>query len=200
MRLGIFGGTFDPIHYGHLLLAETARETLGLDRVLFIPAKIPPHKQKKHLTSEDHRVAMLRRALRGNPFFSLELYELRQNEVSYTVYTLEYLRRKYPNDELFLLMGEDMLRIFPDWYEPRRICELATLALIGRGGQEILDLSFLKGLATRERLRQIRASRVPMPAVAISSTEIRKRVKAGKSVKYWLPESVRKYIEKNGLY
>ena len=200
MRLGIFGGTFDPIHYGHLLLAETARETLGLDRVLFIPAKIPPHKRRKHLTSEEHRVAMLRLALRGNPFFGLELFELRQNEVSYTVYTLEYLRRKYPNDELFLLMGEDMLRIFPDWYEPRRICELATLALIGRGGQEILDLSFLKGLATRERLRQIRASRVPMPAVAISSTEIRKRVKAGKSVKYWLPESVRKYIEKNDLY
>ena len=107
---------------------------------------------------------------------------------------------KFPNDELFLLMGEDMLRIFPDWYEPRRICELATLALIGRGGQEILDLSFLKGLSTRERLRQIRASRVPMPAVAIGSTEIRKRVKAGKSVKYWLPESVRKYIEKNDLY
>ncbi|MBQ9454057.1 MAG: nicotinate-nucleotide adenylyltransferase [Thermoguttaceae bacterium] len=200
MRLGIYGGTFDPIHFGHLLLAETARETLGLDRVLFVPAKIPPHKQGKYLTSEEHRVAMIRLALRGNPAFKLELFELRQNAVSYTVYTLEYLRRKYPNDELFLLMGEDMLRIFPDWYEPKRICELATLALIGRSGQEIGNLSFLKGLATRERLRQIRASRVPMPAVAFSSTEIRERVKAGKSVKFWLPDSVRKYIEKNNLY
>jgi len=200
MRLGIYGGTFDPIHFGHLLLAETARETLHLDQVLFVPAKIPPHKQGKRLTPEEHRVAMLRLALRGNPFFRLELFELRQNAVSFTVHTLEYLRKKCPNDELFLLMGEDMLRIFPSWYEPKRICELATLALIGRAGQEIADLSFLKGLASRERLRQIRASRVPMPAVAFSSTEIRERVSKGKSVKYWVPESVRKYIEKNELY
>jgi len=200
MKIGIYGGTFDPIHYGHLLLAETAKETLKLDRVLFIPARIPPHKQGKYLTPESDRVAMLRLALRGNPAFALETFELKQMQVSYTVHTVEYLHGKYPNAELFLLMGEDMLRTFPDWYEPAKICKLATPAVIGRNGCEVEDLDFLSGVASSACLRKIRRSRVPMPAVAFSGSEIRARAAKGKSIRYQTPDSVVRYIETHALY
>lgn len=201
MRLGIYGGTFDPIHFGHLLLAETSREALSLDRVLFIPAKVPPHKLDKHLTCEKDRVAMLELALKGNRFFEIDTFELEQKDsVSFTVHTVEYLHEKYPNDELFLLMGEDMLRIFPNWYEPQRICELATLAVIGRAGREIHGLTFLSEVVTPAQLKKIRQSRVPMPAVAFSGTEIRRTAAQGKSIRYQTPDAVVKYIQKNGLY
>ncbi len=200
MKIGIYGGTFDPVHFGHLLLAESARETLRLDQVLFVPARIPPHKQDKSLTDEIDRVAMLRLALEGNPYFALEMFELEQNQVSYTVHTVEFLSQKYPNAELFLLMGVDMLRIFPKWYEPKRICELCTPAVIGRDGNEIGDLDFLAEIASPETLAKIRTSRVPMPSVAFSSTAIREAIPSGKSIRYQTPDAVIRYIEEHELY
>lgn len=200
MRIGIYGGTFDPIHFGHLLLAESAREALRLNRVLFVPARIPPHKQEKHLTSEKDRVAMLRLALRGNRAFSVETFELEQNQVSFTVHTVEFLHEKYPHAELFLLMGEDMLRIFPNWFQPGRICELATPAVIGRAGHEIGSLEFLSNVAPPEKLEQIRAARVPMPSVSFSSTAIREAVLAGQSIRYQTPASVVRYVKARQLY
>lgn len=200
MRIGIYGGTFDPIHFGHLLLAESAREALRLDRVLFVPARVPPHKQWKVLASEADRVAMLRLAIRGNRGFHIETFELEQPEVSYTVHTAEYLHGKYPKAKIYLLMGEDMLRTFPDWYEPERICELVTPAVIGRAGHEIRGLGFLRKVTSREKLEEIRASRVPMPAVDFSSTAIREAVSAGKSIRYQTPSRVVTYINSHQLY
>lgn len=199
-RIGIYGGTFDPIHFGHLLLAETSRETLGLDRIFFVPAKRPPHKPGKRLSPDEDRLAMLRLALRGNRAFGVDTFELEQDQISFTVHTVEYFHDKYPDAELFLLMGEDMLRIFPNWYEPQRICELATPAVIGRAGNEVQDLSFLSGTASRKCLAKIRKSRVPMPAVSFSGTAIRDAVRHGKSIRYQTPATVVQYIQKKGLY
>ena len=199
-RIGIYGGTFDPIHFGHLLLAETSRETLNLDRVFFVPAKRPPHKPGKRISPDEDRLAMLRLALKGNRSFAVDTFELEQDQTSFTIHTVEYFHEKYPVAELFLLMGEDMLRIFPDWYQPQRICELATPAVIGRGGNEIPDLGFLSGTASRECLAKIKKSRGPMPAVSFSSTAIREFVQLGKSIRYQTPASVARYIQSKGLY
>ncbi len=200
MRIGIYGGTFDPIHFGHLILAESARETLRLDRVLFVPARIPPHKQSKTLASDTDRAAMLRLAIRGNRAFQMEPFELEQPDVSYTIFTVEFLRKKYSDADFFLLMGEDMLRTFPDWYAPERICELVTLALIGRAGHEIREFSFLQKVASPEKIAEIQASRVPMPSVDFSSTAIREAAAAGRSIRYLTPSSVVTYIKKHHLY
>ena len=199
-RIGIYGGTFDPIHYGHLLLAESARQQMRLDEVLFVPAGIPPHKRDWVLAPDEHRLAMLELAIAGNPTFRIERFEIDKPTVSYTVHTVEYIQRQNPNAELFLLLGEDMLRLFPNWYQPERICELAPPLVIGRAGRQIRDLSFLESIAYPRRMRQIRRSRIHMIQVAYSSSELRDCVAAGKSIRYQTPPEVIAYIQKYGLY
>lgn len=199
-RIGIYGGTFDPIHYGHLLLAESARQQMNLDWVFFVPAGIPPHKRDWVLASGEDRVAMLELAIGGNRAFQVERFEVDSPKVSYTVHTVEYLQNRYPGAELFLLLGEDMLRLFPKWYQPQRICELAPPLVIGRAGREIEDLDFLSTVASPQRMEEIKKSRIHMIQVAYSSSEIRDCIAAGKSIRYQTPPEVIAYIEAKKLY
>lgn len=200
MRLGIFGGSFDPVHYGHLLLAECCRETLRLDEVWLIPAAVPPHKQSRELAAAKHRLQMLELALGGHEQIRVSEIELQRGGVSYTVETLSAVREQQPDATLFLLMGADSLRDLPTWREPARICELAIPAVVRRGGTSELDFSVLASLVSRERLVAIRAAQVEMPAIELSSTDLRERAATGQSLRFRTPRAVEKYIETQGLY
>lgn len=200
MRLGIFGGTFDPVHYGHLLLAEACREECRLDELWFMPAAVPPHKQVQTLTPAKDRVEMLRLAIAGQAAFSVSLLEIEHGGVSYTVSTLEAVQASRPEAQLFFPMGADSLRDLPTWREPRRICELAVPIIVRRAGSPEPDFAALDGLATRERLSQIKSFQFEMPLIELSSTDIRSRVARGQSIRFRTPRGVEKYIETHGLY
>jgi nicotinate-nucleotide adenylyltransferase len=205
MRLGIFGGTFDPIHYGHLLLAECCREQLKLEQVWFVPAAIPPHKQQQTLAPAAHRVAMLELALAGYEPFRVWEYEIERGGVNYTVETLAELSKRQPNDELFFLMGADSLHDLPTWREPARICELATLAIVHRSlpnssDKPELDLAPLTNLVSSERLEAIRQSQVQMPRIDLSSRDLRARIARSESIRYRTPRAVEGYISAQQLY
>ncbi|MDO4549759.1 MAG: nicotinate (nicotinamide) nucleotide adenylyltransferase [Planctomycetia bacterium] len=200
MRIGIYGGTFDPVHFGHLLLAESARQQVKLDKVIFVPAGHPPHKHGWKLAEAEHRARMIELAINGNPFFCMDRFELNSAKISYTIHTVEYFESLYPGAELFLLLGEDMLRDFPHWYHPERICEKATPLVIGRAGCEVEDLEFLQHLASAERMKEIEKCRVHMIPVAYASSVIREMIAAGESVLYQTPFSVLQYIKEHQLY
>ncbi len=199
MRLGIFGGSFDPVHYGHLLLAETCREQMCLDRVLFVPNAVSPHKDHA-TTSPEARVEMLKLALGGHPAMHVSTLEIERGGVSYTVDTLTRLQQEYQNEKLFLLMGADSLEELPTWREPERICHLAVPLVVRRAGAAEPDIGKLAQLVDPERLGEIRECQVTMPVMELSSTDIRQRVAAEKSIQYRLPRGVEMYIRGNGLY
>jgi len=200
MRLGVFGGAFDPVHYGHLLLAELCREACGLDQVWFLPAATPPHKQHYAVTSAEQRIEMLELAIGGNEAFTVSRLEADRGGVSYTVDTLAQLRAEAPDRELFFLLGADSLIDLPGWREPARICELAIPVAARRAGVAEPDLETLTPLVSPERLDVIRRHQVSMPQIDLSSREIRRRVAAGLSIRYQTPRAVEKYIETAGLY
>jgi len=206
-RLGIFGGSFDPVHYGHLLLAESCREQLALEQIWFLPAAVPPHKQQRELAPGGQRVEMLQLATAGHPAFSVCQYEIAQGGVNYTVDTLAHLKVEDPARELLFLMGADSLRDLPTWKEPTRLCQLATPVIVRRGGAESssaraesLDWRVLEGLIASERLEAIRNQQVHMARIDLSSSDIRQRVASGHSIRYRTPRAVEKYIETHGLY
>ena len=206
MRLGIFGGTFDPVHFGHLILAESCREQLALDRVWFLPAAVPPHKQQAALTPGEVRAEMLELAIGGHPAFAVCHYEIDRGGVSYTVDSLGHFQREHAGAELFFLLGADSLRDLPNWKQPAEICTLAVPAVVGRGGdaadEAAVDeaLAALAPLVSPERLQTIRRHRVEMPRIDLSGREIRRRVAAGLSIRYRTPRAVEKYIQTHGLY
>jgi len=200
MRLGLFGGSFDPVHYGHLLLAECCREQCRLDRVWFLPAAVPPHKQGRQLTPAAARIEMLQLAIAGHEGFAVDRYEVDRGGVSYTVDTLRHFRGEDPGGELFLLMGADMLHDLPQWREADKICQLAILVVARRPGVGELDFGCLTGLASPERIELARRHQVDMPQIGLSSTEIRRRVAEGLSIRYYSPRAVEKYIETHQLY
>lgn len=189
--IGIFGGTFDPVHMAHLLLAEAAREELELDALIFMPANIPPHKVNgRKITPAHCRLEMLQIAIADNPSFSLSTHEIDSRGVSYTVDTLRWLHAEHPAAELTLLIGGDAARDFGTWREPVEIARLARLAVWERPGIP-LPSEVLPGIGYR---------RITAPLVEISSTEVRERVAAGRSIRYRTPEPVIDYIYQNGLY
>jgi len=200
MRLGVFGGTFDPVHVGHLLLAECCREQCQLDQVCFLPAAVPPHKQGQTLTPPQVRLEMLELATAGNPAFAVSRYETARGGINYTVDTLRHFRAEDPDRELFFLLGADMLRDLPHWREPGEICRLALPVAVRRAGEPAIDFSPLAAWTAAERIDQMRQHQVEMPEIGISSTEIRRRVAAGRSVRYRVPAAVEPYIESHGLY
>ena len=155
-RLGIFGGSFDPVHFGHLLLAEYCREQARLDEVWFLPAAVPPHKQGRELTPDKHRVEMLRLAIGGHESFLLRTDEIDRGGVNYTYETLERFHKERPDNELFFLMGGDSLQDLPRWRKPERICELAIPVAVARHGSPPVSFDALRELVTPERLHQIR--------------------------------------------
>lgn len=199
-KLGIFGGSFDPIHYGHLLLAETCREQCRLDRVLIVPAAVPPHKQLQALTSARDRIEMVRLAIGGHEHLAVSTIELDRGGVSYTVDTLAALAEQQPGSALFFLMGADSLKDLPTWREPQRLCELAIPLVVRRAGSPEPDFSAISHLVTSGRLEEIREHQIEMPIIELSSTEIRQRVATGRSIRYRTPRAVEKFIETHGLY
>jgi nicotinate-nucleotide adenylyltransferase len=202
MRLGIFGGTFDPVHYGHLILAVSCREQLGLEAVWFLPAAVPPHKQDRQLTDGELRVEMLELATSGHPAFEVCRLEIERGGVNYTVDTLEQVHRQDPSRELFFLMGADSLADLPNWKDPDRLCELAIPVAVARAPTDGKppDLSALARWVPAERLETIRAHRVVMPNIDLSGSDLRRRVADGRSIRYMTPRAVEEYIAAHGLY
>jgi nicotinate-nucleotide adenylyltransferase len=200
MRLGLYGGSFDPVHYGHLLLAECCRERLALDEVWLIPAAVPPHKQARELAPGKHRLEMLELALAGHEQLKASRLELDRAGVSYTLDTLFAVHELVPGASLFLLMGADSLADLPNWREPRRICELSIPAVVCRGGSAEANFEVLRGLVSEERLSAIRSAQVQMPLIELSSTDLRTRAASGRSLRFRTPRAVERYIETHGLY
>ena len=198
MRIGIYGGTFDPVHLGHLLLAEQCREACQLDQVWFMPAARSPHKQKAEPVAGKQRAEMLHFALAGMPEFVVCEQELKREGVSYTVDTLKRLHEDQPGDELFFLMGGDSLADLPRWREPERIAELAMIVAVNRGRTPLPqgdELRQLVGESIAERIQT-----VEMPACDVSATDIRNRIAAGRSIRFMTPRSVEVYLREHGLY
>ncbi len=204
MRIGVFGGSFDPVHLGHLIAAECCREQAGLDRVLFVPAAVPPHKQDRQLSPAADRVEMLRLAVGGHDAFAVSTLEIDRGGVSFTVDTLALLRETHPADELFLLLGPDAIVEFPTWREPTRILDLATPLVMMR--EVIDDLAAIAGaarLATlvgRERLAAIVSAAVRLPAIGIRASDLRAAVAAGRSIRLRTPRAVEAYVAAHRLY
>lgn len=188
MHFGLFGGTFDPPHLGHLIVAETLREHCELDRVVWMVAASPPHKQDRVSTPADDRLALVRAAIAGNSHFEASDLELRRNGPSYTVDTLRALHARQPGVRWSLLVGGDSFATFDTWREPDEIARLAEIVVYHRSGYAL-------PLDTDVPARFVEAGRVD-----ISSTEIRTRLQAGRSVRYLVPEAVRTEIGARRLY
>ena len=174
MRVGIYGGTFDPVHLGHLVLAESCREACALDEVWFMPAAISPHKQTRPVTPGKQRLEMLRFAIAGHTQFKLSSWELDRPGPSYTVETLRHLKQEDPDRELFLLMGADSLADFPAWREPQEILKLAQLVVVNRGDRAVDLTPFIEAFGVS---RAVEIQQVNMPAIDISASAIRARAR-----------------------
>jgi nicotinate-nucleotide adenylyltransferase len=215
-KLGILGGTFNPIHYGHLAAAEEVRDRLNLDRVLFVPSFHPPHKQEENVPSAAHRMEMVRIATSENETFEPSDIEIQRGGKSFTIDTIEALKGTYPGAELFFITGIDSFLDIQTWSRWERLLSLCTFIVLSRPGYcfaDLLKIDFLR--PAEEQVRELdRKQRVhveihagtfavylaTIPLYDISSTDIRRRVKEGRSIKYLLPEAVETYIIKNKLY
>ncbi|HEY2955952.1 MAG TPA: nicotinate-nucleotide adenylyltransferase [Candidatus Eisenbacteria bacterium] len=195
-RIGLFGGTFDPPHVGHLAIAEWARETLRLERVLFVPAGFPPHKRRARLSSVEHRLAMTRLAVRDNAAFTVSTLEARRDGPSFTVDTLRAVRHRDPRARLYLLMGADSLADFPGWRDPVAILGCATLAVAVRPGSAARAAAG----AVRRLAPGARIAWLANPGLDLSSSAIRARAGSGRSVRYLVPDAVARYVARHRLY
>ena len=191
------GGTFDPIHYGHLVAAEMARTEFGLGRVLFMPTGTPPHKAGQRITPAESRLAMVELAIADNPSFEASRLEIERQGPSYTVDTLRQLKQARPEDELYFITGTDALRDLFSWHEPREILHLAHFIAASRPG---FAAESMLEQASDDPLILTKVHLLEVPALAISSTDIRQRVSRGRSIRYLLPETVRDYIVRHRLY
>jgi len=200
MRIGIFGGSFDPVHIGHLWIAEAALETLRLDEVRWIPAATSPLKQGGPVASEEDRLQMVRLAVSGCEGHLVDDCEIKRGQISYTVDTLETLTSEDPDAEFFLILGADSLASFHRWHKPERILQLATLAVVGRGGEKPIDLTMLGGLADQESIEAIHQSVIKMPLIELSSSEIRGRIAERRSIRFRVPHAVEALIDSQNLY
>lgn len=200
-RIGLLGGTFDPVHYAHLAIAEEVYVALKLTRVLFVLAGQPPHKQGETITPVQQRLAMLEMAIAGNAHFALSLVDVQRDGPSYTVDTLRLLRQEWgARAEFFFIIGGDSLEDLPDWYKPAEIlAQTRLVALMRPGYTEISDERRARLEARLPALKQ-RLIVLEGPRMDISSTELRRRVASGRPIRYQVPEAVEAYILKEGLY
>ncbi|WP_437205033.1 nicotinate-nucleotide adenylyltransferase [Planctomicrobium sp. SH664] len=197
MRLGIFGGTFDPIHLAHLILAETAREACQLDEVWFVPTFVSPHKEGLAATPPAARLEMVKFAIAGHPQFRVSDLEVKRRQVSYTVDTLREIHTRHPEHELFLLMGADSLGDFLTWKEPQQILQLAKVVAVNRG-RGVPDPANVIAALGNEAVERIQT--IDMPLIGISASDIRHRCETGQSVRYLTPRSVEMYLQQHRLY
>ena len=193
LKLGIFGGTFNPIHAGHLLIAQDALEAFDLDKVLFIPSANPPHKEAPDLAAARHRLAMVRLAICGNRRFDCSDIEIKRGGLSYTIDTIGALQKKLPRAKLYLLIGSDSLNEFHKWREANKLAGLCRVVAVLRPGERKFQFN-------RKRLPGLRPLTLRAHPFAVSSTEIRDRVRTRRSICYLVPEAVAKYIARHSLY
>jgi nicotinate-nucleotide adenylyltransferase len=200
MRVGVFGGTFDPVHIGHLIFAEQAREQARLDEVWFVPAPRPPQKEAQALTRFDQRVEMLALALAGQPAFRIDELEKERTGPSYTVDTLAELKRRHPEHTLLLLIGGDSLADLPTWREPARILSLAHLVVMTRPGSVSLSSEELGKRLDLPGEVPLEVNLVEAPSIEVSSRDLRRRVAEGRSIRYFVPRAVEVYVHEKRLY
>ena len=189
--VGILGGTFNPIHLGHLLIAQDALEQAGLERVLFIPTAQPPHKPFAGNVSAQHRLRMLKLAIAGNPQFAVDDLEIRRGGKSYSVETLAELQERLPAADFYFIIGADSLVELPQWYQVERLVKLCRFLVFERPGYTAQPMRRLAGLRYRS---------LATHPCEISSREIRERLASRRSIRYLVPEPVRRYIERHQLY
>lgn len=198
MKVGIIGGTFDPIHNGHLIIGEYIRDSLNLDEVIFIPAGQPPHKNGNYLGSAQHRLNMVSLAIENNPKFSVSHMEVKNKDTSYTFTTLKKLKEENKETDYYFIIGADSLFNLDEWYRFKDLSKLANFALrdrLGHSKDEIKDrIRFLEDEYDSNIVY------VEGPLIEISSSEIRNRIRLNKSIKYLVPDPVKEYIEKYNLY
>lgn len=193
-RLGIMGGTFDPIHYGHLVTAEAARHRFNLDKVIFVPSGHPPHKQERKLTLPDERLMMTLLATVANENFVVSDWEVRRPQISYTFDTMQAFHQQYGDEaELFFITGADAVLEIMQWRKIEELVDFCSFIAATRPGYRLDNFSLPPKLAAKLYFMEV-------PALAISSSDIRRRVQSGEPVKYLLPETVEMYIAKHGLY
>jgi nicotinate-nucleotide adenylyltransferase len=195
VRIALFGGTFDPVHYGHLRLAEEAREAANLERVLFVPANASPFRLQEPLSAPHHRLQMLRLATADNPAFEVSELEIQRGGVSYTIDTVNAFREQCPDAELFLILGADALQGFPNWYRAQEIAQACRLLV---GMRPNYDLQAILGYLPEGTRQQVRP--IPMLSMEISASAIRRQVRDGRSIRYLTPPDVIEYIQQHRLY
>jgi len=197
-KIGILGGTFNPVHIGHMIIAENAYDECCLDEVWLMPAHIPPHKRTDHILEDAVRFAMVQCAVADRPYMKASDFEIRRGSVSYTAETLKTLNRLYPDTDFYFIMGADSLYAIDRWYHPDEVFACARILVAARDEAGFIDLK----LRADELKKQFNADICIMtvPRVEISSTMIRNRVATGHTINYFVPESVKKYIEQNRLY
>lgn len=188
-RVGIFGGTFDPIHHGHLITAQAIKELRNLDKIIFIPSFISPHKQNIIVSAPEHRINMIKLSIEGIPYFDWTDFEIKNKDVSYTIETIHEMKKHF--DEIELIIGEDNIQTFDKWNSPEEIIRLVTLIVLGR-----------KTISNEESDNQYinKAIYLNTPRIDISSTVIRERVKMGLPINFLVPQKVLKYIYDINLY
>lgn len=185
-RVGLYGGTFNPIHTSHLIVADQVGKALNLDEVLFLPDMIPPHVDEKNAVDASERVDMIQAAIADNPLFGLELAEINRGGVSYTFDTIKFLKQQHPNTDYYFIIGGDMVEYLPKWNRIDELAQMVTFVGVRRPGYETVT--------------KYPVIWVDAPMIDISSTDIRHRVKAGQSIKYLVPAAVETYIKEHQLY
>jgi nicotinate-nucleotide adenylyltransferase len=200
MRIGIFGGTFDPVHYGHLIVAEQAREQADLDQLWFVPSARPPHKVDQPITPFDRRAEMLSLALAGQEDkLRVETIERDRPGLSYTADTLDLLNEQYPGTDWFLLLGADSVHDLPTWHDPLRVVDRATILVAGRQGHPHWSAADLAKKLSTEPAR-VRLQVIDVPLIDIASRDLRRRAAEGRSLLFQVPHAVRVYISEKKLY
>jgi len=203
-QLAIFGGSFNPIHFGHLIVAECCLEQARLDRVLFMPAATPPHKQDMTLAAPEDRIEMLQLAVGSHAQFEVDPQECNRGGISYTVNTVENLIHQFPNEHFSLILGPDALLSLPLWKDPQRILALIKILAIERHGiddiEKITQQPQLKELLSEKQSCQIKTDRIRVPAIGIRANQLREAVATGKSIRFRTPRNVELFIARKRLF
>lgn len=197
-KIGIMGGTFNPIHTAHLILAESSYDQLKLDKILFMPSKNPPHKLHSNILSEEYRIQMVRLAIAANPHFELSMVELKREGLTYTADTLAELKKQYPENEYYFILGADSLFQIEQWWEPERIFKLSHIIAAGRDlipNKEIVEQIDYLSNKYNGNIHFLQT-----PNMDISSNFIRQNRRDGRSIRYYVPDAVENYIVENHLY